>query len=201
MRRNNAAENESFLPSEGFPTQPSILRGIGWEIFLLTASLTLGGVLVTTWHSIHTSSAPRPHDVLVLTITALGILLTGWNLLNAAIAHLGSMRRAPTWVKSACTVFVSRWGTTYAHRILLRSGAQLALGVSAFTLGVNPLAFAVGLPSPDLPSADTSMSASETLSPPMSSTLPEEATQSAQDTTLPQLPSPTLSDVSTPRTI
>lgn len=135
------------------------LASLAWEFFLLLACLALGSISLSHWQTLWPSTSPPPQDVLVLMLSVTGTLLALWNLVNAAIAHLGTLRTLPGWARLLCTSFISHWGTAYARQILLRSGAQLAVGVGSFTVGLSPLAFAADLPAPEIPTVDTPMSA------------------------------------------
>lgn len=152
-----------------------------WEVFLLISCCLLASITATQLHTLHTLSSPAPHSVFIAAIGVGGTALTLWNIVNAVIAHLGTLRMLPGWLRHLCTAFVERWGTGHARQILLRSGAQLAFGVGTLSVGITPLALAADLPAPEIPpatipSAEAPMSDSEAIpelsAPPIQSALP-----------------------------
>lgn len=192
MRSVDTHQMEAILsPSSSRSEQ---LRAAAWELFLFLSCTGMGAMLVITWQALELSTAPQPQEVLLLVVSFAGGLLSAWNLVNALLARLGSLRHAPAWIRRGCSAFISRWGTAHARRLLLRSSAQLALGVGTFTLGVSPLALAADLPSPDIPPLDVPMSASKTLPAPNADLLP--AADSPSQPALTSQPTPPTQPVS-----
>lgn len=151
MRRDNKQSSASSAAPPRHALFRERLQQIAWEAFLLISCFILGSVCVSQFQTLYSLSAPPLHKVFIATISAAGTALTLWNITNAVIAHLGTMSSIPRWLRRICTAFVERWGTAHARQILLRSGAQLALGVGTFSMGITPIAIAADLPTPDLP--------------------------------------------------
>ncbi|RRC94979.1 LysM peptidoglycan-binding domain-containing protein [Schaalia canis] len=205
MRRNYSDQSEAKTSDLARASRAGVLALLGWDLFLLVSSVGLGAIAAHIWQNLQARPAPQPHEGFLLIISIAGTVLAAWNLFNAALAHLGNLRSAPAWLTRACTGFISRWGTQHARRILMRSGAKLALGVSTFSLGVTPLAFASDLPSPEIPQVDAPMSVSEPAVFPEASPEPSGASEGSDAaplpsplSSLPLLPSPLLSSPGIP---
>lgn len=159
MRKHDMHHSNNPTVSPRHPHAHPRVRYIAWEAFLILSLALLSFVVFHQWQTVPWSASPQPHDVLITAISAAGALLSLWNISNAAIARLTTMRSLPASARRLCISFVERWGTGHARRILLHSGVKVAVGVSALTMGFTPLAFAADLPTPDVSAAETPMSA------------------------------------------
>lgn len=178
----------------------TIVRKGGWDAFLVASFALLGFIAATQWQEINRVSSSQPQDILVALISSAGAIFTLWNLLNACIAYLSTVRALPHWLHTLCSAFIARWGTAHARRILLHSGARVAMGVSVFSCGLTSTALAVELPVPDLSPPPTSTSSAHDASTSDAAAAP--APQSGRDTaSYHELPRPSLSiSLETPQT-